>query len=86
LLPPDAIAVNAELARASIAGNVEDAQARFNLLNLVSRVAPGKPWQANAEGVLAYRRLLGALGLDAALAQATADYMLRSLRDTNGPD
>jgi general secretion pathway protein K len=36
--------------------------------------------------VLAYRRLLGALGLDAALAQATADYMLRSLRGTNGPD
>lgn len=86
LLPPDAVAVNAELARASISGNVEDAQARFNLTNLVSRIAPGKPWQANAEGVLAYRRLLGELALDPALAQQTADYMLRSLRETNGPD
>lgn len=85
LLPPDAVSVNAELARASISGNVEDAQARFNLMNLVSRIAPGKPWQANAAGVLAYRRLLGELALDPALAQPTADYMLRSLRDTNGP-
>ncbi|KAG8149766.1 type II secretion system minor pseudopilin GspK [Burkholderia catarinensis] len=85
LLPPEAAAVNAELSRASISGSVEDAQARFNLQNLVSRVAPGKPWQANGEGVLAYRRLLGELSLDPALAQQTADTMLRSLRDSNGP-
>ncbi|HEF5873235.1 TPA: type II secretion system minor pseudopilin GspK [Burkholderia cenocepacia] len=85
LLPADALAVNAELARASISGSVEDAQARFNLMNLVSRVAPGKPWQSNGEGVLAYRRLLVQLSLDPALAQPTADYMLRSLRDANGP-
>ncbi|AOK21014.1 general secretion pathway protein GspK [Burkholderia cepacia] len=86
LLPPDAAAVNAELSRAWISGHVEDAQARFNLTNLVTRIAPGKPWQANGEGVLAYRRLLSQLSLDPALAQQTADYMLRSLRDTNGPD
>ncbi|KVR71415.1 type II secretion system minor pseudopilin GspK [Burkholderia cepacia] len=85
LLPSDALAVNAELSRAWISGSVEDAQARFNLTNLVSRAAPGKPWQSNGEGVLAYRRLLGQLSLDPALAQPTADYMLRSLRDTNGP-
>lgn len=85
LLPSDALAVNAELSRAWISGSVEDAQARFNLMNLVSRVAPGKPWQSNGEGVLAYRRLLGQLSLDPALAQQTADYMLRSLRDANGP-
>ncbi|WP_175829863.1 type II secretion system minor pseudopilin GspK [Burkholderia cepacia] len=85
LLPPDALTVNAELSRAWISGSVEDAQARFNLTNLVSRTAPGKPWQSNGEGVLAYRRLLGQLSLDPALAQPTADYMLRSLRDTNGP-
>ncbi|WP_412528370.1 type II secretion system minor pseudopilin GspK [Burkholderia lata] len=86
LLPSDALAVNAELSRAWISGSVEDAQARFNLTNLVSRVAPGKPWQSSGEGVLAYRRLLGQLSLDPALAQSTADYMLRSLRDANGPD
>ncbi|KVL21092.1 type II secretion system minor pseudopilin GspK [Burkholderia sp. MSMB1826] len=85
LLPSDALAVNAELSRAWISGSVEDAQARFNLMNLVSRAAPGKPWQSNGEGVLAYRRLLGQLSLDPALAQPTADYMLRSLRDANGP-
>ncbi|AZQ56023.1 type II secretion system minor pseudopilin GspK [Burkholderia cenocepacia] len=85
LLPSDALTVNAELSRAWISGSVEDAQARFNLMNLVSRTAPGKPWQSNGEGVLAYRRLLGQLSLDPALAQPTADYMLRSLRDANGP-
>ncbi|NTZ07087.1 type II secretion system minor pseudopilin GspK [Burkholderia metallica] len=85
LLPSDALAVNAELSRALISGSVEDAQARFNLMNLVSRAAPGKPWQSSGEGVLAYRRLLGQLSLDPALAQPTADYMLRSLRDANGP-
>ncbi|RQS69273.1 general secretion pathway protein GspK [Burkholderia sp. Bp8963] len=84
-LPPDAAALNAELARAWISGHVEDAQARFNLTNLVARIAPGKPWQANGEGVLAYRRLLGELSLDPALVQRTADYMLQSLRDANGP-
>lgn len=85
LLPSDALTVNAELSRAWISGSVEDAQARFNLMNLVSRVAPGKPWQSNGEGVLAYRRLLGQLSLEPALAQQTADHMLRSLRDANGP-
>lgn len=85
LLPPGAATVNAELARARISGRVEDAQARFNLMNLVSRVAPGKPWQTHGEGLLAYRRLLGELSLDPALAQQTADYLLRSLRDANGP-
>ncbi|WP_321789465.1 type II secretion system minor pseudopilin GspK [Burkholderia pyrrocinia] len=85
LLPPDALAVNAELSRAWISGSVEDAQSRFNLTNLVSRVAPGKPWQSNGEGVRAYRRLLGQLSLEPALAQQTADTMLRSLRDANGP-
>lgn len=86
LLPPDAAAVNGELAHAWISGEVEDAQARFNLMNLVSRTAPGKPWQTNGEGVLAYRRLLSELGLSPALAQSTADYMLRSLRETRGAD
>ncbi|NYH20414.1 type II secretion system minor pseudopilin GspK [Paraburkholderia bryophila] len=81
-----AAALNGELSRASISGSVEDAQARFNLMNLVSRAAPGQPWQTNAEGLLAYRRLLGELSLDPALAKQTAAYLLKSLRETNGPD
>lgn len=85
-LSPGTATVNGELSRAWISGQVEDAQARFNLMNLVSRSAPGQPWQVNGEGVLAYRRLLGELSLDPALAQQTAAYMLKSLRETNGPD
>ncbi|WGS48375.1 type II secretion system minor pseudopilin GspK [Paraburkholderia sp. D15] len=77
-------ATNGELAGALISGSVEDAQAKFNLMNLVSRTAPGKPYQVNGQGVLAYRRLLGELSLDPALAQQTAEYMLKSLRETNG--
>jgi general secretion pathway protein K len=83
-LPPEAAALNSELAHASISGNVEDAQAKFNVMNLVARAAPGQPWQPNAEGVLAYRRLLGELGLNSALAQQTAAYLVRSLSESNG--
>ena len=71
-LPRETMAVNGELASAWISGHVEDAQARFNLTNLVSRVGPGQPWQVNAEGIAGYRRLLGELGLNPGLAQITA--------------
>ncbi|WP_323120579.1 type II secretion system minor pseudopilin GspK [Burkholderia alba] len=84
LLPGDMLAVNSELANASISGRVEDAQARFNLTNLVSRPGPSQPWQINGDGVLAYRRLLSRLSLDPALAKVTAAYMLRSLSDGRG--
>ncbi len=84
-LPPDALAVNADLGRAWISGHIEDAQARFNLLNLVGRPAPGAPWQTNGDGVLAYRRLLETLSLDPGLAQPTADAILASLREQAGP-
>ncbi|KLU24859.1 general secretion pathway protein GspK [Caballeronia mineralivorans PML1(12)] len=83
-LPLETIAVNGELAQAWISGEVEDAQARFNLQNLVSRPGPGQPWQINADGVQAYRRLLGELSLNQGLAQLTASYILRSLGDGNG--
>ncbi|MEQ5842787.1 general secretion pathway protein GspK [Paraburkholderia acidicola] len=82
-MPPAATAVNAELSRAKISGEVEDAQMKFNLMNLVSRIAPGKPWQTNSDGLLAYRRLLGELSVDPALAKQTADYILSSLRESN---
>jgi general secretion pathway protein K len=83
-LPRDALEVNGELGSAWISGQVEDAQAKFNLLNLVGRPAPGAPWQVNAAGLAAYHRLLVELSLDPALAQATADYILHSLRDGTG--
>ncbi|HEY3599395.1 MAG TPA: type II secretion system minor pseudopilin GspK [Paraburkholderia sp.] len=83
-LPREAIAVNGELASARISGQVEDAQAKLNLLNLVSRPGPSQPWQINGDGVLAYRRLLGGLSLNPALAQSTAAYILRSLSDGTG--
>ncbi|WP_434115649.1 type II secretion system minor pseudopilin GspK [Paraburkholderia caffeinilytica] len=81
-LPRQTMAVNGELASAWISGHVEDAQARFNLTNLVSRAGPGRPWQANGDGILGYRRLLGELGLNPGLAQITAAYMQRSLSET----
>jgi general secretion pathway protein K len=84
LLPREAVAVNGELANAYISGEVEDAQARFNLLDLVWRSGPSAPWQINGDGVEAYRRLLGELSLDPALAQLTASYILRSFSNGNG--
>ncbi|CAB3748202.1 type II secretion system minor pseudopilin GspK [Paraburkholderia solisilvae] len=84
LMPRDAIEVNGDLANAWISGQVEDAQARFNLANLVSRPGASQPWHVDGSGLDAYRRLLGELSLDPALAQTTADYMVRSLRDGTG--
>ena len=83
-LPRDAAAVNSDLAGAYISGQVEDAQAKFNLMDLVSRPGPSQPWQADPNGLLAYRRLLGALSLNPALAQLTATNILASLGDGNG--
>jgi general secretion pathway protein K len=84
LLPADVATVNSELSRAYISGEVEDAQAKFNLADLVSRPGPSEPWQINGDGVLSYRRLLGNLSLNPALAQLTASYILRSLSDGRG--
>lgn len=83
-LPHDSIAVNGDLANAYISGEVDDAQAKFNLMDLVSRPGPSAPWRTDSNGLLAYRQLLSTLSLSPALAQATADYMLRSLSDSRG--
>jgi general secretion pathway protein K len=82
-LPRAAVAVNGELASAYISGNVEDAQAKFNLMDLVSRQGPSQPWQIDGSGIAAYRRLLAAISLDPALAQITADHILQSLSNRN---
>jgi general secretion pathway protein K len=85
-LPRDSVAVNGDLANAYISGQVEDAQAKFNLMDLVSQPGPNAPWQIDGNGLLAFRQLLSALSLSPALAQVTADYMLRSLKDGRGSD
>lgn len=79
LLPADVVAVNSDLEHATISGEVEDAQAKFNLLNLVTRPGPSAPFQIDVDGLAAYRRLLSGAGLDPALAKPTADHLLRAL-------
>ncbi|WP_423192571.1 type II secretion system minor pseudopilin GspK [Cupriavidus sp. H18C2] len=71
-----------------VSGRILDAQARFNLTNLYE-------WQADATGrvvnvnpvsLAAFRRLLQTLGMNAGLAEPTAQYFLRAARgvSTNG--
>ncbi|WP_413197304.1 type II secretion system minor pseudopilin GspK [Pararobbsia alpina] len=83
-LPEDALRVNSDLADAYVSGSIEDAQSKFNVMDLVSRPAPSAPWQINQNGVEAYRRLLTHVSLDPALAEQTAKYMLRSLGAAGG--
>ncbi|RQS63456.1 general secretion pathway protein GspK [Burkholderia sp. Bp8963] len=54
-----------------ISGSIEDAQAKFNLRNLVSTPAPGV-LQLNAAQLQAFARLLSTLGYDGALAKRIA--------------
>jgi len=61
-----------------ISGSIEDAQARFNLRNLVATSAPGS-LQLNLTQIEAFARLLQILGLDAQLAKNTAVYLRSGL-------
>jgi general secretion pathway protein K len=54
-----------------LSGSIEDAQAKFNLRNLVSTAVPGK-LQLNVQQIQAFQRLLVLLGLNGQLAQNTA--------------
>lgn len=71
-----------------VSGRILDAQARFNLTNLYAWQADGAGRAANidVQWQTAYRRLLQTLGLDAGLAEPTAQYFLRAARGvpTNG--
>lgn len=71
-----------------VSGRILDAQARFNLTNLYAWQADGAGRAANidVQWQTAYRRLLQSLGLDAGLAEPTAQYFLRAARGvpTNG--
>ncbi|RDK01929.1 type II secretion system minor pseudopilin GspK [Paraburkholderia lacunae] len=61
-----------------LSGSIEDAQAKFNLRNLVASPAPGV-LQLNLDQVAAYQRLLVSLGVNSQLAKNTAVQMRASL-------
>lgn len=61
-----------------LSGSIEDAQAKFNLRNLVSSPAPGV-MQLNLEQIGEYQRLLVSLGISSQLAKATAIQIRDSL-------
>jgi general secretion pathway protein K len=65
--------VDTEKFDATVSGRALDAQARFNITNLVA--ATGIVSQSYVQ---AYQRLLANLQLDSSLAQATADAVLRA--------
>lgn len=65
--------VDTEKFDATVSGRALDAQARFNITNLVDATGTINPKQ-----VLAYQRLLSNMKLDSGLAQATADAVLRA--------
>ncbi|TGP45207.1 general secretion pathway protein GspK [bacterium M00.F.Ca.ET.228.01.1.1] len=61
-----------------LSGSIEDAQARFNLRNLVASPAPGV-MQLDLEQIGAYQRLLVSLGVNSQLAKNTAQQVRASL-------
>ncbi|WP_027776881.1 type II secretion system minor pseudopilin GspK [Paraburkholderia caledonica] len=61
-----------------LSGSIEDAQAKFNLRNLVASPAPGV-MQLDTEQIGAYQRLLVSLGLSSQLARNTAAQVRASL-------
>ncbi|MGT2506611.1 type II secretion system minor pseudopilin GspK [Cupriavidus basilensis] len=70
-----------------LSGRILDAQARFNLTNLVLWTASetqGRVATIDAPSLAIYRRLLQTLGLDVALAEPTARYLLNAARGGNG--
>lgn len=61
-----------------LSGSIEDAQARFNLRDLVAVSAPGM-LQLNVTEIQSFARLLATLGLDGSLAKNAATYLRSSL-------
>ncbi|HEV3429724.1 MAG TPA: type II secretion system minor pseudopilin GspK [Paraburkholderia sp.] len=61
-----------------LSGSIEDAQARFNLRNLVSASAPGA-LQLNLTQIQAFARLLQLIGVDGQLAKNAAVYLRSGL-------
>ena len=67
-----------EGAETYLSGSIEDAQARFNLHDLVSSPAPGS-LQLNLQEIEAFQRLLQLLGINGQLAKNTAVAVRASL-------
>jgi general secretion pathway protein K len=61
-----------------LSGSIEDAQAKFNLRNLVSAAVPGS-LQLNPPQIASFQRLLVILGLNSQLAKTTALQIRASL-------
>jgi general secretion pathway protein K len=61
-----------------LSGSIEDAQAKFNLRNLVSNSTPGT-LQLNLQQIEVFQRLLSILGLNSQLAKNTALQIRASL-------
>lgn len=68
----------AEGAQTYLSGSIEDAQAKFNLRNLVSVPAPGA-LQLNQQAMAAFARLLSSLGLNGGLSKTVALQVRASL-------
>ncbi|WP_082710042.1 type II secretion system minor pseudopilin GspK [Burkholderia sp. TSV86] len=64
-----------------LSGSIEDAQAKFNLRNLVSAATPGA-LQLNASQVQTFQRLLTSLGLDQQLAKIIARRVRAGLKQS----
>ncbi|MEX3557095.1 MAG: type II secretion system minor pseudopilin GspK [Burkholderia sp.] len=62
-----------------LSGDIEDAQSRFNLRNLVSSPVPGV-LQINASSVAVFKRLLVSLSIDSTLAVRVAKQIRAGLR------
>jgi general secretion pathway protein K len=58
-----------EIEQGTVAGQISDQQGLFNVNNLV------RDGMASAREIAAFKRLLGAIGLDAGLAEAVADWI-----------
>ncbi|MFC0574423.1 type II secretion system minor pseudopilin GspK [Paraburkholderia solisilvae] len=69
---------SAEGADTYLSGSIEDAQAKFNLRNLVSAAVPGS-LQLNPPQIASFQRLLVILGLNSQLAKTTALQIRASL-------
>jgi general secretion pathway protein K len=69
---------SAQGAETYLSGSIEDAQAKFNLRNLVSSPAPGV-LQLDVEQIQSFQRLLALLGLNGQLAKNTAVQVRASL-------
>ncbi|WP_372439719.1 type II secretion system minor pseudopilin GspK [Burkholderia plantarii] len=64
-----------------LSGDIEDAQAKYNLRNLVSTPAPGV-LQISASQVATFKRLLVSLGIDSQLALRIARQIRAGLRNS----